>query len=370
MSISARGSVHSTTRMRAGREPRQRLAGAQRRQRAFEPAQVDDGVSSGCGHRRYPLVSSIESDFVKDFSASAVLTAAPGPRHIPRWSRSPEDRQRIERLMRVADVLARMARLVEPVSAAPGPAGGRARRDAGRRYRGRDRAAGGAARPDRRLGGACRGHHRRQLLYPGRPGGRAVHRRRRGDAAGDRCGGSDRCRRPARRRRRSAGAGGAGRRRADGRRRCRPPRGPAPRRRTPAGERPRRHAGARHRQRAGAPAAPPDRPRPDPPRPHHRCRRRLAQPGGRVRRRRAADRGRRRPHADAAVRRQCRRFRDRRRHRKRPRRQRGDDAGAARHRRGPWRGGVARARPRRSASPIRGRCCCCRDASMRRSRDG
>ena len=28
---------------------------------------------------------------------------------------SPEDRQRIERLMRVADVLARMARLVEPV---------------------------------------------------------------------------------------------------------------------------------------------------------------------------------------------------------------------------------------------------------------
>jgi len=39
----------------------------------------------------------------------------PGPRHIPEMVAYPEDRQRIERLMRVTDVLACMARLVEPV---------------------------------------------------------------------------------------------------------------------------------------------------------------------------------------------------------------------------------------------------------------
>ena len=148
---------------RAGRQPRQRLAGAQRRQRAFEPAQVDGGFA-GCGLVHVRLFQSIGSEVRQGYPQLLLDRAPAAPPHIrdgcsPGKSpahRTPDaargrvargsanaSRRSMPREMRAAAALG--ATLAQDIVVA-------------------DRAAGGAAGPDRRLGGARRGDRRCRRL--------------------------------------------------------------------------------------------------------------------------------------------------------------------------------------------------------------
>ena len=97
------GSVHSAISTSPGLRPVSALRARKRRQGTFEPAQIDGLL----GH----VISSPGRAMPAAFAGLAQYNS-----DAERWSRSPTAPQRIARLTPLADVLARIDALVEPVA--------------------------------------------------------------------------------------------------------------------------------------------------------------------------------------------------------------------------------------------------------------